>query len=288
MSHPPEATPTQQRRAEPDLRADCARCVGLCCVALAFARSADFAMSKEAGEPCVHLEADYRCDIHSRLRPEGFKGCTVFDCFGAGQQVTQVTYGGRSWRDEPAVAARMFPVFTVMRQLHELLWYLSQARRLVQPGRLGDELHRAYEQTERLTADGPEALLRLDIGAHRDAVQLLLARTSKHVRAAAVRTHDRRNALTRRARPKADLIGANLRRVDLRGADLRGAYLIAADLRSADLRDADLIGADLRDADLAGADLSTTLFLTAPQLSSATGDQATRLPAELGRPAHWA
>ncbi|HEY6597232.1 MAG TPA: pentapeptide repeat-containing protein, partial [Asanoa sp.] len=40
----------EDRRAE--LRADCTRCVGLCCVAPAFSASADFAIDKPAGRPC--------------------------------------------------------------------------------------------------------------------------------------------------------------------------------------------------------------------------------------------
>ena len=49
------------------LRADCERCFGLCCVALAFAASADFAIDKDAGQPCPNLQPDYRCAIHSTM-----------------------------------------------------------------------------------------------------------------------------------------------------------------------------------------------------------------------------
>ena len=72
-----------------------------------------------------------RCDIHAALRPSGFPGCEVFDCFGAGQQVVQVTFGGASWRSDPSLAEPMFAVLPVMRQLHELLWYLAEAVSLV-------------------------------------------------------------------------------------------------------------------------------------------------------------
>ena len=47
-----------------DLRADCSSCFGLCCVALTFSRSADFAIDKPAGEACPNLSADFRCGIH--------------------------------------------------------------------------------------------------------------------------------------------------------------------------------------------------------------------------------
>jgi len=48
-----------RRRA---LRADCERCFGLCCVVPAFARSADFAFDKAAGEPCRHL-GGFACTV---------------------------------------------------------------------------------------------------------------------------------------------------------------------------------------------------------------------------------
>ncbi len=38
-----------------DLKADCEKCFGLCCVALPFAASADFAFDKQAGSPCINL-----------------------------------------------------------------------------------------------------------------------------------------------------------------------------------------------------------------------------------------
>ncbi|MEU6432322.1 pentapeptide repeat-containing protein [Microbispora sp. NPDC046973] len=260
------------------MRADCANCFGLCCVALPFAASADFAISKDAGRACPNLRDDFRCGIHARLRESGFPGCTVYDCFGAGQKVSQVTFG-RSWRDEPGTAARMFEVFPVVRHLHELLWYLDEAMSLPAAGPIHAELRGAYEETERLTLGTPDDLLGVDVAAHREKVNVLLLRTSELVRASAGgRAPDRRGA---------DLIGARLRKADLRGANLRGAYLIGADLRGADLRGADLIGADLRGADLGGADLTGSVFLTQAQVNAARGDDATKLPPALTRPAHW-
>ncbi|MEU7913658.1 pentapeptide repeat-containing protein [Microbispora bryophytorum] len=264
------------------MRADCANCFGLCCVALPFAASADFAISKDAGRPCPNLRDDFRCGIHSRLRDSGFPGCTVYDCFGAGQKVSQVTFG-RSWRDEPQAAARMFEVFPVVRHLHELLWYLDEAMSLPETRPIHAELRGAFEETERLTMGTPDDLLGVDVAAHREKVNVLLLRTSELVRASAGgRATDR--ATDRRG---ADLIGARLRKADLRGANLRGAYLIGADLRGADLRGADLIGADLRGADLGGADLTGSVFLTQAQVNAARGDDATKLPPALTRPAHW-
>jgi uncharacterized protein YjbI with pentapeptide repeats len=203
----------------------------------------------------------------------------VYDCFGAGQKVAQVTFGGQDWRRAPRTAEQMFEVFPIMRQLHELLWYLTEALTL-QPARsLHGEISLALDETERLTHSSPDSLMELDVAAHRRDVNALLLRTSELVRAEARRQKkDRRGA---------DLIGADLRGADLRGANLRGAYLIGADLRGADLRVADLIGADFRAADLRGADLTGSIFLTPSQLNAAKGDTDTKLPPSLSRPTHW-
>ncbi|MFJ9416185.1 pentapeptide repeat-containing protein [Streptomyces sp. NPDC101227] len=275
------------------LKSDCGSCFGLCCVALPFAASADFAVDKEAGRPCRNLQTDFRCGIHADLRQRGFSGCTVFDCFGAGQKVSQVTFGGQDWRRAPGTAREMFEAFPVMRQLHELLWYLAEALALptgastgstgaagaALPAALHADLRGALDATERLTRGTAQELAALDMPAHRGEVNALLLRTSELVRAKVPgKKKDRRGA---------DLIGARLKGAALRGANLRGACLIAADLQGADLRSADLIGADLRDADLRGADLTGSIFLTQSQLNAAKGDAATRLPAALSRPAHW-
>ncbi|MGW0782179.1 pentapeptide repeat-containing protein [Streptomyces sp. NPDC002913] len=273
----PKALPVTDR---PALRADCANCFGLCCVALTLTVSADFAIDKDAGTPCPNLADDFRCGIHTRLRPEGFSGCTVYDCFGAGQKVSQETYAGQDWRSAPETAQEMFQVFPVMRQLHELLAYLTEALTLPAAAPLAAELRDALDSTERLTHRPSQELAELDVSAHRDAVAPLLLRAAELERA----TVPRRGKRSHRG---ADLMGARLSGADLRGAGLRGAYLIAADLRGADLRRAELIGADLRDADLSGADLTGALYLTQAQINAAKGNAATRLPPALTRPSHW-
>ncbi|MER7480092.1 pentapeptide repeat-containing protein [Streptomyces sp. NPDC126510] len=270
----------EHQAEQAELRGDCERCFGLCCVALPFAASADFAVDKAAGTPCRNLREDHRCGIHARLRQKGFTGCTVYDCFGAGQQVSQITFGGQDWRTGPPERARrMFDVFPVVRQLHELLWYLTEALTLPAARPVHAELREALEKTGELTAGTPEELAVLDVAAHRKEVNVLLLRTSELARARFKgRKKDRRGA---------DLMGARLKGADLRGACLRGAYLIAADLTGADLRGADLIGADLRDADLTDADLTGAFFLTQPQLNAARGSAGTRLPGSVTRPGHW-
>lgn len=280
-----------------DLKADCERCFGLCCVALPFARSVDFAADKQAGVPCSHLRQDNRCDIHSQLREKGFRGCTVFDCFGAGQKVSQLTYEGRDWRQHPDSAKQMYAVFPVMWQLHELLWYLSEALAHPAAASLREPLHKALSETEQLSRRSPESLLEIDISTYRAKVNTLLLETSERVRKAAQEFRGEVSVIKAKRSGKpphryriergADLMGAKLAQADLRGSNLRGALLIAADLRGSDVRGSDWIGADLRDADLRGADLRESLFLTPVQLSQAKGDDSTKLPPSLTRPKHW-
>ena len=279
MSTEPGPSGLAPERTHGVLRADCGRCFGLCCVAPAFSASADFAIDKPAGRPCPHLRPDFRCGIHADLRGRGFRGCAVYDCFGAGQQVSQVTFGGRDWRRDPRAAAQMYEVFPIMRQLHELLWYLAAALELRPARAVHDRLRDAFAATEAMTNGPAEALLGLDTGRHRAQVNGLLLRASELARAQLPgRRPDHHGA---------DLIGARLAGADLKGANLRGARLIGADLSRADLSLADLTGADLRGADLRDADLTGCLFLTQAQLDAAEGDTGTRLPPPLTRPAHW-
>jgi uncharacterized protein YjbI with pentapeptide repeats len=256
------------------LQADCASCVGLCCVALALTPGADFAIAKPAGRPCPNLAADHRCRIHAQLRPRGFAGCAVYDCFGAGQRVSQVTFGGRHDRAEAA----MFDAFTTVRALHELLWYLTAALDLDAARPLFGSLRAAWDATDQLAGARPDDLRTVDVAAHRDRVNARLQQASGLARASIADPPDHRGA---------DLVGASLRRADLRGANLRGARLVGADLRGADLALADLTGTDLRGATLHGADLAAALFVTQAQLDAATGDAATALPPGRHRPNHW-
>jgi uncharacterized protein YjbI with pentapeptide repeats len=283
MKHP--SSLDQSRRG---LRAECEKCFGLCCVALCFSASEGFPADKDAGHPCVNLQPDFRCLVYKSLGERGLKGCLAFDCFGAGQKVAAVTFGGHDWRNAPESAKQIFGVFLIMRQLHELLWYLAEALTLQPACSIHGALSSMLDETERLTYLSPEALMGLDVAAHRAGVNTLLLKTSELVRAETRRGQKARSGHKKTFGAGADLIAADLRRVDLRGANLRGACLIAADLRGADLIGTDLIGADFRDADIRGADLTGSIFLTQAQLNTAKGDADTKLLPSFTRPAHWA
>ncbi|WP_338540353.1 pentapeptide repeat-containing protein [Paenibacillus tundrae] len=280
------------------LSADCEQCFGLCCVALPYGKSSDFAFDKSSGTPCPNLRNDNRCGIHTQLRQKGFKGCTVYDCFGAGQKLSQLTYAGKDWRDHPELASEMFDCLPVMRQLQEMMSYVNEMLAYPETKSIHSRLREKYQETEQLTLLEPAAILRLDIPTHRAGISELLLQGSEMIRTQAISSMKQTVTASGHGKSKSkskmnkraggmDYLGANLKGADLRGNSFRGALMIAADLRNADLRAADFIGADLRDANLGGADLRGSLFLTQSQLNSAKGNSATKLPTHVKMPDHW-
>jgi hypothetical protein len=228
-----------------------------------FATSADFAITKPPGQACPNLAIDHRCTIHAELVPRGFRGCTVFDCFGAGQRVTAIF-------DDPL---RQGAAFTTALHLHELQWHLATAAALPVEADLAGRLRQIQETAEEMAGE-PERWGRDDVGAMWDASSPLLREASEVAR--------RQSPGPRTDLQGADLVGKDLRGTDLRGANLRGAVLIAADLRGVSLELADLGGADLRNADVRGADLSRALFVTGPQRRAARSDADTAWPGSGG------
>jgi uncharacterized protein YjbI with pentapeptide repeats len=269
------------------LKVDCERCFGLCCVALYFSASEGFPTDKVAGVPCINLQTDFRCTIHKELKQKGLKGCSAYDCFGAGQKVAQVTYNGQNWRENPKTAKQMYEAYLIMRQLHEMLWYLAEAQRVQFDTNILDEISDMIRKLDCLTKEDIEALLELDIDAHRKAVNALLLKTSELVRARACKGKKTALKGTKRIAGRLNLIGSDLRKTNLIGEDLRGALLIAANLSGVDLNGADFIGADLRDTNLCGANLLNSIFLTQAQINSAKGDANTKLPISISCPVHW-
>ena len=77
----------------------------------------------------------------------------------------------------------MFEVFLIMRQLHELLWYLSEALTLQPACSIHGVVSSKLYETESLTHLSPDDLTKLDVAEHRAGVNELLLKTSKLVRA---------------------------------------------------------------------------------------------------------
>jgi uncharacterized protein YjbI with pentapeptide repeats len=276
----PEREGASAGDAYEQFRGKCEDCFGLCCVAPRFPASTDFAFSKEAGEPCPNLATDFRCTIHSSLNARGFRGCVTYDCLGAGQKVSQLAFGGRSWRDAPETAEQMFETFRFVRHLQEMLIPLTVGATLKAAAPLRRRLDSLREEIDRLTRTDAAEILAADVAAYRRRVNgLLLLLAGNLARADVTRDISRRgvdlrgtdlsDAYLRRVDfTNASLHGAQLARADLRGANLTNADLTQADLTGADLTGADLTGADLTGADLTGADL-TGADLTGADLTGA-------------------
>jgi hypothetical protein len=142
------------------LRADCARCAALCCVALAFDKSKLFGFDKPAGRRCPHLGDRGTCDIHADRERRGFGGCVSYDCLGAGQRVTQDIFGGRTWLEEPDLLAPMADAFLTLTRAHRLLLLLREAEGL------------PLSSDEQVRREGLEAAI-VAAGAGRAAVSFL-------------------------------------------------------------------------------------------------------------------
>lgn len=269
------------------LRADCGACFGLCCTALYFAKTEGFPQDKAAGKPCINLKDDFKCRIHKDLGKKGFKGCTTYDCFGAGQNIAQTTYKGNDWRKNPEKADEIFEAFLVMVQLHEMLWYLVEAYRMKPGTKIEKEIVELIQETEKMTEQDGKLLNKLDFSEHQKNVNRYLVSTSEIIRKRF--SFGKKSSLKNKKRigGRLNFMGQDLSKMNLKGENLSGAFLIAANMKGCDLSGTDFLGADLRDTDICGADLSKSLYLTQMQLNSAKGDSYTKIPESLIRPHQW-
>ncbi len=153
-------TPGRHAVLPAHLKADCALCTGLCCVVPPFDALQGFGFDKPAHTPCKHLCDDFSCGIHAELADRGFRGCTVFDCHGAGQRVSQQLFPGQDWRDSVETAQQMFSAYDTARGLHDLMVLLYTASVHVDDARLTaqfDAIERLCERMPLAQADVAEA-----------------------------------------------------------------------------------------------------------------------------------
>ena len=285
------------------LAADCSRCCGLCCTALYFSKVEGFPGDKEAGIPCIQLCEDFSCRIHSSLSGRRLKGCINYDCFGAGQTVTEIVFEGKNWRQLPD-PEEMFRIFLIELKLHEAMWYLEEAALLRPAAALRPRIHAALTGLEKLaggsrqnlTEEGIRDTITAANGLLKETISLTLdyaasqTMPSKKGRAPqSARSHSacsRKTPKTNGAGPLRYL-GYHFQGADLSAMDFSSSFLIAADLKGCRLFGTCFLGTDLRDADLRGTDLRDAFFLTQMQINAAKGSRDTRLPSGLKMPDHW-
>ena len=269
------------KRSYENLKIDCSKCFGFCCVALYFSTMDGFPEDKKAGEPCINLSKDFTCKIHKDLSKNNLKGCINYDCFGAGQKVAQYTYKNLNWKDLPQQSQEMYDVFVVVKSLQEMIWYLYDSITFAENEDMRIRINLMIKETENLTNLSGKDILNINIESHRIKVNSIL----KEVRANLIKNtqHKRKNDMPLGF----DFIGKDLRRKKLIGENLAGALLIGSNLQDVDLSGAIIIGADMRDADIRGCNLENTMYLTQSQINSAIGNSKTKLPVFIERPSYW-
>jgi hypothetical protein len=157
-----------------ELRPDCANCCALCCVAPPFDSDQGFGYDKPAHAPCKNLLENNACSIHADLKGQGFPGCAVFDCYGAGQRTTQHLFKGASWRDSPELAERMFAAYAKMRALHELLVLLDAARTRITRPHLNTDIEARYQRIELACLCVEDAFSKVDSDSLKKETMLFL------------------------------------------------------------------------------------------------------------------
>ncbi len=265
------------------LKSKCEACFGLCCIALFFSKTDGFPHDKKAGEPCQHLSIIHKCDVYQNLKHLGYKGCISFECFGAGQKISQSTFANQDWRSKPEISKNMFESFQVMRQLHEMIQYMAEANQRIETITIHDRLSETLIKLIDNTNLSSEELTELNLDVLHNEVDILLTEASKLV----LGDESKLPKNIRKLGRSMDLIGKDLRQVELRNTNLRSALMIASTLQGVDFGSSNFLGADIRDALIQDADLSQCLFLTQAQINSAKGNSGTKLPKMLVRPKHW-
>lgn len=262
-----------------ELVMDCNNCSGLCCIALYCLKSEGFPDDKKAGEPCRNLMPNFQCKVHDKLKELNFKGCISYDCLGAGQKVTNSIYKGINWKTPSEYTEKIFDVFLIVCELHQMQWYLTESSLIYCADEYRHEIDLLIDENKKITNLSPEELLTQDISEYKKKVNSILKKVGESVQLA-VRGKAEKVHLTY-------LLGKDLRNRNLRGQNFNMSLLIAANMKGCDLYGTNFLGADMRDTNIKNADLSQSIFLTQMQVNSAKGNHLTKLPAFLTHPEIW-
>jgi len=260
-----------------NLKIDCKKCSGLCCVALYCTKTDGFPANKEAGTPCKHLNSDFSCKIHSRLADNNYKGCLAYDCFGAGQRTTQLYLPDGTWETNSEQKDKLFQVFMIVYQLHQMLWYLVEAFTLTSNELLRSTIDSLISENEQMLQQPMDHIAMLGLPEYRSNVNNVLKQISTGI--SANDTSSQINGL--------NYLGKNFKKANLDRKNFSMSLMIAANFSGCSLKNTNFLGADLRDANIKNADLSKSIFLTQMQINSAIGNSNTKIPINLTRPATW-
>ena len=256
------------------IRLDCAKCSGLCCAALFFSDIDGFPYEKPAAVPCLHLMKDFMCDTYADLAQNGWKGCCSYDCFGAGNYVTDSLYQGKTWRDDASMKQDIFAVFLIVYQLHQMLFYLCEAAMLANHRTYRHQIDRYINEIIALS-ESVDDLEKLDIEVLRGHINPLLKQAYLDIDPSMEK------------KKRFYHFNESLQHQKLCYEDFSMSFLIGSDLSGSELYGACFLGTDVRDVKVMDCDLTNCIYLTQGQLNTMIGNQHTRLPWFLKRPAHW-
>ena len=206
------------------------------------------------------------------------KGCIGYDCFGAGQQVTQIIYQGQTWRDMPNLATEIFDVFIMVFKLYQIRYYLTEAMLLIPAQPLKNSVQSLIEENIKICQDQPGNILSFDLEQYRHRANHILKQVCKLLP---------QSIHSEGKKVPANFLGGNFKGQDMSGADLSAKLLIAANFEKSLFNGTLFLGADTRDTNFKNADLSEAVFLTQGQVNSAKGNRQTKLPYHLDYPVTW-
>ncbi len=258
----------QLMRKQEEMKADCSQCCGLCCAALYFAKMDGFPYDKQAMEACHYLLEDYRCQIHPQLVEKGLSGCIGYDCFGAGQFITQIRYKKETWKQNKEIEKEMFEVFPIVFQLFQIRYYILEAKRIAKDATSISKLQYLYNENE-LIANAPTSeLLQFSLDEYRASVNKIIKDVLRNLHLKRVN----------------HCLGKNFAKQNLDSNDFTMTLLIATNFEGCQFGKSVFLGADTRDANFKNADLSQALFLSQEQVNRAKGNCDTKLPKHLSYP----
>lgn len=260
------------------LKSNCSQCSGLCCTALFFSKMDGFPENKQAGKPCFYLQKNFQCKIHGELEKRKMNGCIGYDCFGAGQQVTQSIYSGQTWQNTPGQAKEIFDVYLKVFQLYQIRYFLLEAMTILPAKMLQNNIKLLIEENEITCNSKPQDIILFNTEKYRNRANILLKQVCSLLQ---------KSLCCENKKCPSDFMGSNFENKDFRGLDLSTKLLIAANFNHCVFDGTIFLGADTRDADFSNADLRDAVFITQGQINSAKGNRNTKLPQYLDYPYTW-
>lgn len=106
------------------------------------------------------------------------RGCIGYDCFGAGQKVTQVIYNSSNWHTKPTKAQEMYDVFLAIFQLHQILYFLAEAKTIIPARALWDDINVLVKEGREVCNSTPHYILAYNIEKYKGQVNETLKKSA--------------------------------------------------------------------------------------------------------------